>query len=46
MELSEARIKKLEKVYLPELQELKVCMQEKKKAAYQETMLDILELSL
>lgn len=46
VELSEARIKKLEKVYLPELQELKVCMQEKKKAAYQETMLDILELSL
>lgn len=44
VELSEARIKKLEKVYLPELQELKVCMQETKKAAYQETMLDILEL--
>ncbi|MEE1526972.1 MAG: TIGR02679 domain-containing protein [Blautia sp.] len=43
VELSEARIKKLEKVYLPELQELKVCMQETKKAAYQETMLDILE---
>lgn len=44
VELSEARIKKLEKVYLPELQELKVGMQEMKKAAYQEAMLDILEL--
>ena len=45
VELSEARIKKLEKIYLSELQELKGCMQEMKKAAYQETMLDILEVS-
>ena len=39
VELSEVRMKKLEKVSLPELQELKKCMQEKRRAAYQEAML-------
>lgn len=37
--LKEARIKKLEKIALPELQELKKTMQIEKKAAYQEAML-------
>lgn len=37
--LKEARIKKLEKIVLPELQELKKTMQIEKKAAYQEAML-------
>lgn len=40
VEISEVRIKKLEKVFLPELQELKRCMQREKRAAYQETMLE------
>lgn len=38
--LKETRIKKLEKIVLPELQELKKIMQIEKKAAYQETMLE------
>lgn len=38
--LSEVRMKKLEKLYLPELQELKACIEEEKKAAYQETMME------
>ena len=37
--LKETRIKKLEKIVLPELQELKKTMQIEKKAAYQEAML-------
>lgn len=44
--LSEVRMKKLEKVYLPELVEVKMQMQKRKKAAYQETMLDMLELEM
>ena len=38
--LNENRLKKLEKVSLPELQEIKACMMEMKKAAYQEKMLE------
>lgn len=38
--LSEVRMKKLEKVYLPELQELKKCMEKMRRAAYQETMME------
>lgn len=38
--LSEVRMKKLEKLYLTELQELKACIEEEKKAAYQETMME------
>lgn len=38
--LKGTRIKKLEKIVLPELQELKKIMQIEKKAAYQETMLE------
>ena len=41
--LSEVRMKKLEKVYLPELLEVKMQMQKRKRAAYQEAMLDMLE---
>lgn len=42
--LSEARLKKLEKVRLPELQEIRELMLKEKKAAYQENMLrDLLE---
>ena len=37
--LEEYRLKKLEKVYLKELQEIKRCMYKEKKAAYQEAML-------
>ena len=37
--LKESRLKKLEKITLPELQELKKAMQIEKKAAYQEAML-------
>ena len=36
-------MKKLEKVYLPELLEVKMQMQKRKRAAYQEAMLDMLE---
>ncbi len=43
VEISEIRIKKLEKVSLPELQELKRCMQKEKRAAYQEAMLEELQ---
>ena len=39
--LSESRIKKLDRVYMEELQELKVCIQRTKRAAYQEAMLEI-----
>lgn len=42
VEISEKRLKKLEKIYLEELQELRDALQEKKRAAYQEAMLDIL----
>lgn len=38
--LNEKRLKKLEKVSLPELQEIKACMMEMKKAVYQEKMLE------
>lgn len=38
--LSEVRMKKLEKVHLPELQELKACMEKVRRAAYQETMME------
>lgn len=38
--LNEKRLKKLEKVSLPELQEIKACMMEIKKAVYQEKMLE------
>lgn len=41
--LSEVRMRKLEKVYLPELLEVKMQMQKRKRAAYQEAMLDMLE---
>ena len=43
VEISEIRIKKLEKVSLPELQELKRCMQKEKRATYQEAMLEELQ---
>lgn len=36
-------MRKLEKVYLPELLEVKMQMQKRKRAAYQEAMLDMLE---
>lgn len=38
--LNENRLKKLGKVSLPELQEIKACMMEMKKAVYQEKMLE------
>ena len=38
--LNEKRLKKLEKIFLPELQEIKACMMEIKKAVYQEKMLE------
>ncbi len=41
VKLSETRIKKLSKVHLEELQELKESMQKEKKAAYQEAMLQV-----
>lgn len=40
VKLSDMRIKKLEKVSIPELQELKACMQKEKRAAYQEAMIE------
>lgn len=39
--LEDFRLKKLEKIYLEELQEIKQCMQKEKRAAYQERMLSI-----
>lgn len=39
--LEDFRLKKLEKIYLEELQEIKQCMQKEKRAAYQERMLFI-----
>lgn len=39
--LEDFRLKKLEKIYLEELQEIKQCMQMEKRAAYQERMLSI-----
>lgn len=39
--LSEARIKKLQKVHLEELQPLKKCIQKEGKAAYQEAMMQV-----
>ena len=39
--LSESRIKKLEHVYMQELQDIKEGMQKRKRAAYQETMLQV-----
>lgn len=39
--LEDFRLKKLEKIYLEELQEIKQCMQMEKRAAYQERMLFI-----
>lgn len=44
--LNESRIKKLEKVTLPELEELKNAMQEYRHAAYQEAMLEEYEIEL
>lgn len=38
--LSDMRMKKLEKVHLPELQKIKNCMQVKRRAAYQEAMME------
>lgn len=39
-EISEQRLKKLDRIELPELQELCDCMREKRAAAYQESMLE------
>lgn len=39
--LEDFRLKKLEKIYLEELKEIKQCMQMEKRAAYQERMLSI-----
>ncbi len=39
--LEDFRLKKLEKIYLKELQEIKQCMYKEKRAAYQESMLFI-----
>ena len=39
--LEDFRLKKLEKIYLEELQEIKQCMQKEKRAAYQERMLSV-----
>lgn len=39
--LEDFRLKKLEKIYLEELQEIKQCMYKEKRAAYQESMISI-----
>lgn len=44
VELSERRIKKLEQVYIGELQEMKEAMYRERKAAYQETMIAELKI--
>lgn len=41
--LDEKRLRKLEKIRLPELQEIKECIRKEKRAAYQETMLELYE---
>ncbi|MDE6957250.1 MAG: DUF2399 domain-containing protein, partial [Lachnospiraceae bacterium] len=42
VELTEKRVKKLEQVYIGELQEMREAMYRKRKAAYQETMIGLL----
>lgn len=39
MDISERSLKKLDKIYLEELQEIKSVLQKEKKAAYQEAMI-------
>ena len=40
VELSDRRIKKLEQIYIQELQEIKEVMYKKRRAAYQESMME------
>ena len=42
VELSDRRMKKLEQVYIQELQEIKEVMYKKRRAAYQESMMQVL----
>ena len=42
--LSESRLKKLDKIYMKELLEIRDCMRFNKKAAYQESMLEVYKI--